>query len=89
MERLYHLMENWSKVMETGNTPPVDTYQFLHYVPEQFLGNWCSRASVVLDEMNSLYRRQFERVIARREASIVKYSFHGHRAEPERQARLH
>ncbi|OBT81397.1 hypothetical protein VE02_09805 [Pseudogymnoascus sp. 03VT05] len=75
MGRLYHLMENWSKVMETGNTPPVDIYPFLHYVPERFLGNWRSRASVVRDEMNSLYRRQVERVIARREASIVKDSF--------------
>jgi cytochrome P450 len=75
MERLYHLMENWSKVMETGNTPPVDIYPFLHYVPERFLGNWRSRASVVRDEMNSLYRAQVERVISRREASIVKDSF--------------
>lgn len=75
MEKLYHLMENWSKVMETGNTPPVDIYPFLHYVPERFLGFWRSRASAVRDEMNSLYGSMVQKVINRREASIIKQSF--------------
>jgi hypothetical protein len=48
-------MENWSVVMEPGNTPPVDIYPFLHWIPESVFGNWRSRASNVGDEMNSRF----------------------------------
>lgn len=55
MERLYSLMEIWSKVMETGATPPVDIYPFLHYLPQSVFLNWVDRATHVRDEMNALY----------------------------------
>lgn len=75
MRRLYDLMEHWSKVMETGNTPPVDIYPFLHYVPERFLGMWRSRASHVRDEMNALYADTVAKVEKRREVSGSKGCF--------------
>ncbi|PPJ49559.1 hypothetical protein CBER1_01956 [Cercospora berteroae] len=55
MQRLYSLMDVWSKVMETGATPPVDIFPFLHYLPQSFFLNWVDRATHVRNEMNSLY----------------------------------
>jgi cytochrome P450 family 619 len=66
MVRLYDLMENWSVVMEPGNTPPVDIYPFLHWIPESVFGNWRSRASNVGDEMNKLYADTLDKVDDRR-----------------------
>ena len=48
-------MEIWSKVMETGATPPVDIYPFLHWLPQSVFLNWLDRATHVRDEMNRLY----------------------------------
>ena len=53
--RLYSLMEIWSKVMETGATPPVDIYPFLHWLPQSIFLNWVDRATHVQKEMNHLY----------------------------------
>ncbi|KAI7285110.1 cytochrome P450 [Hortaea werneckii] len=55
MHRLYDVMEVWSKVMETGATPPVDIYPFLHWLPQRVFTNWIDRATHVRNEMNSLY----------------------------------
>lgn len=48
-------MEVWSKVMETGATPPVDIYPFLHWLPQRVFTNWIDRATHVRNEMNKLY----------------------------------
>ncbi|KAJ5138483.1 uncharacterized protein N7515_003331 [Penicillium bovifimosum] len=66
MTRLYDMMENWSKIMEAGATPPVDIYPFLHYVPQKFFGNWLSRSKDVGSEMNGLYGGTLDRVRERR-----------------------
>ncbi|KAI7658152.1 putative cytochrome P450 [Hortaea werneckii] len=55
MHRLYDVMEVWSKVMETGATPPVDIYPFLHWLPQRVFTNWIDRATHVRNEMNKLY----------------------------------
>ncbi|KAI6793582.1 putative cytochrome P450 [Hortaea werneckii] len=55
MHRLYDVMEVWSKVMETGATPPVDIYPFLHWLPQRVFTNWIDRATHVRNEMNNLY----------------------------------
>jgi uncharacterized ParB-like nuclease family protein len=34
MQKLYQLMDHWSKIMEIGATPPVDVFPWLKYVPE-------------------------------------------------------
>lgn len=75
MEKLYSLMENWSKVMEPGNTPPVDIFPFLKLIPEKFMGNWRSRGQNVGDEMNALYNEWLMKVIQRREAIGSKDCF--------------
>lgn len=67
--------ENWSRVMEPGNTPPVDIYSFLHWIPQRFLGNWVSRAKDVGNEMNDLYSRMLDRVHERRDKIGSKNSF--------------
>ncbi|KAL3481005.1 cytochrome P450 [Aspergillus californicus] len=66
MTQLYEMMEGWSKIMEPGNTPPVDIYSFLHYIPQRVFGNWMSRAKEVSREMNQLYGRYLDCVYARR-----------------------
>ncbi|KAB8227009.1 cytochrome P450 [Aspergillus alliaceus] len=66
MSRLYEMMESWSKVMEPGNTPPVDIYGFLHYIPQTLFGNWRSRAQEVSAEMNKLYAEYLDIVLERR-----------------------
>ncbi|KNG83322.1 putative cytochrome P450, partial [Aspergillus nomiae NRRL 13137] len=55
MQKLYHLMDHWSKIMEIGSTPPVDVFPFLQYIPERFLGNWKGRTAEVQQEMLGLY----------------------------------
>jgi hypothetical protein len=75
MTKLYDLMKNWSKVMETGNTPPVDLIPALHYVPESLLGNWKSHAKDVNKEMNELYWQYLDIVLRRRKKNVKKESF--------------
>lgn len=69
MKKLYDVMEDWSKVMEPGNTPPVDVFPWLKLVPEQLLGMWRSRAQDVSNEMNKLYNEWHQYVIDRRQES--------------------
>ncbi|KAK3386869.1 cytochrome P450 [Podospora didyma] len=69
MVKLYALMEKWSTVMEAGNTPPVDIFTFLKFVPERYLGMWRARAQDVGKDMNALYSQWVEYVIERRKNS--------------------
>lgn len=55
MNRLYHLMESWSAIMETGATPPVDVFPWMKYIPERLQGSYVSRARSVGSQMSSLY----------------------------------
>jgi len=63
---LYEMMEEWSKVMETGATPPVDILPILKYVPESWLGNWITRSRNVGKAMDKLYGKMVARVVQRR-----------------------
>ena len=66
MVQLYDLMEEWSKVMETGATPPVDIFPFLKYIPECVFGNWKTRSRNVGKAMDALYGKMVSRVMERR-----------------------
>jgi cytochrome P450 len=69
MQELYEIMEQWSKVMETGATPPVDIFPLLKWVPQQWLGNWVDRSVEVGSGMKALYGSFRRRAIeARRQA---------------------
>ena len=67
MRRLYHLMEQWSAIMETGATPPVDVFPWLKLLPERFFGNYITRARNIGDQMEALYDDILAKVIARRD----------------------
>lgn len=67
MRRLYTLMESWSELMETGNTPPVDVFPWLKAIPQQLLGNYKKRALSVGKQMENLYEDVLQEVLKRRE----------------------
>ena len=62
-------MEIWSQVMETGATPPVDIYPFLHHLPQKVFLNWRDRATHVQSSMNALYASFLAGIRSRRKAS--------------------
>ena len=68
-------MEDWSEVMETGATPPVDILPILKWVPERFFGNWISHSRKVGKAMDSLYGRMISQVLERRSKSGNRGSF--------------
>ena len=75
MVKLYALMEDWSKIQELGNTPPIDIYPWLKLIPERFLGMWDSRSKHVGKEMNSLYNAYLQIVINRRQKRGSRHCF--------------
>lgn len=69
MLELYEIMEQWSKVMETGATPPIDIFPWLKLIPQKWLGNWIDRSTKVGSGMKALYGSFRRRAIeARRQA---------------------
>jgi cytochrome P450 len=75
MTKLYSMMENWSELMEPGNTPPVDIFPFLHWIPERWLGGWVTRSKGVGREMSDLYSGMLELVQTRRKEGTNLGSF--------------
>jgi hypothetical protein len=61
---LYHAQEQFTEILETNATPPIDAFPFLRYVPE-FLATWKSRAKIVRNEQRSLYISLLEETKAR------------------------
>jgi cytochrome P450 len=74
LTRLYEILEKWSMVMELGSTPPLDSFTFLKWVPELFLGKWKTRATECRDMMSRLYFEVLQCVIDRRQNGIRKGS---------------
>ncbi|KAF2501077.1 cytochrome P450 [Lophium mytilinum] len=70
LNRLYRLMEKWSLVLETGATPPVDSWTILQLIPERFMGYWKKRATEVGDLMTGLYTEALHRVEDRRSKGV-------------------
>ncbi|KAF2181434.1 m-cresol methyl hydroxylase [Zopfia rhizophila CBS 207.26] len=75
MKRLYSLMEEWSEIMETGATPPVDIFPWLKYIPESLFGNYVTRAKSIGHQMETLYADILNQVLARRESGARLGSF--------------
>lgn len=63
-------MEKWSLVLETGATPPVDSWTVLQWIPDRFMGYWRKRATEVGDLMTDLYTEVLHRVEDRRAKGI-------------------
>ena len=68
MNRLYNLMKEWSQIMETGATPPVDIFPWLKRFPEKMFGSYITRAKGIGNQMESLYTDILDQVIRRRES---------------------
>lgn len=73
--QLYELMEEWSKVMEAGATPPVDIFPLLKLLPESIFNHWRTRCRNVGKAMDTLYGRMVSRVLTRRLQSGTSESF--------------
>lgn len=67
MRHLYHLMESWSELMETGNTPPVDVFPWLKAIPQRLFGHYKKRSLAVGQQMEDLYEETLQVVLKRRE----------------------
>lgn len=68
-------MEQWTEVMETGATPPVDILPILKWIPERVFGNWITRSRNVGKAMDKLYGRMVSHVMQRRLKSGSRGSF--------------
>lgn len=68
-------MEEWSEVMETGATPPVDIFPFFKWIPQRFFNNWITRSRRVGIAMDKLYGRLVSHVIQRRLKTGSQKSF--------------
>ncbi|KAF7532399.1 hypothetical protein G7054_g7988 [Neopestalotiopsis clavispora] len=67
VQALYHAQDQFTAILETGATPPVDAFPFLKLVPE-CLAPWKRRAREVRAEQKSLYLRLLRETRARMEA---------------------
>ncbi|OJJ97582.1 hypothetical protein ASPACDRAFT_45673 [Aspergillus aculeatus ATCC 16872] len=70
MNRLYTLMEQWSEIMETGATPPVDIFPWLKRLPEALFGHYVTRARAIGAQMETLYEDILQRVEKRRSGGV-------------------
>lgn len=72
---LYEMMEEWSKLMESGATPPVDIFPILKWIPQRFFKNWITSCRSVGIAMDKLYGRMVSHVIQRRLKAGSRASF--------------
>lgn len=75
MNRLYSAMDEFSQVMETGATPPVDIFPWLKQLPQFLFGNYITRAKAIGFQMESLYSDVLDHVIQRRKSGNRAGSF--------------
>jgi len=61
--------------METGATPPVDIYPWLHWLPQSIFSNWVDRATRVQNGVNHLYSDLLRDIRVRRAKAGSRGSF--------------
>jgi cytochrome P450 family 619 len=71
IQDIYVVMQAWSRIMETGNTPPIDIWPFLKYLPD-FMSEWRARAKKLSGNMFTLYHSLVDEVRERRKRGIVR-----------------
>lgn len=54
VKEIYRVQDQFSEILEPGNTPPVDTFPFLKYIPASLAG-WKKRAAAVYKGQHDLY----------------------------------
>jgi cytochrome P450 len=66
IQRLYHVQDQFTAILETGATPPVDIFPILRYLPT-FLASWKKQAAKIRLEQRQLYFELLQNVQQRRE----------------------
>ena len=56
VKEIYRVQDQFSEIIEPGNTPPVDAFPLLKYVPASLAG-WKQRAAAVYKGQHELYHR--------------------------------
>lgn len=64
VKQIYHVQDQFSEILEPGNTPPADMFPILKYVPA-FLAKWKQRAAKVREGQQELYLGLLEGTKAR------------------------
>jgi cytochrome P450 len=67
--RLYHVQDQFTAILETGATPPVDVFPFLKRLPD-FVSPWRRWARRIRAEQRQLYFELLQEVKIRRERGI-------------------
>jgi len=74
IQEIYAVMQAWSRIMETGNTPPLDVWPVLKYLPDSLMNQWRRRAKKLSNNMYSLYHSLVREVRERRARGIYRDS---------------
>jgi cytochrome P450 len=74
IQRLYHVQDQFTAILENGRTPPVDAFPFLKYLPN-FLSPWRRWALQIRDEQRQLYFELLQDVKDRRAKGIKRNCF--------------
>ena len=73
IQDIYQVMQAWSRIMETGNTPPLDVWPILKYLPDSIMNQWRRRAKKFSGNMYySLYHSLVKEVSERRAQGIKR-----------------
>jgi cytochrome P450 len=64
VKEIYRVQDQFSEILEPGNTPPVDMFPILKYVPT-FLAEWKQRAAKVRQGQQDLYLGLLAKTAAR------------------------
>ncbi|KAJ5984813.1 hypothetical protein N7522_012009, partial [Penicillium canescens] len=67
--RLYHVQDQFTAILETGATPPIDIFPFLKRLPD-FVSPWRRWARRIRAEQRQLYFELLQEVKSRRERGI-------------------
>ena len=74
VKRLYHVQDQFTAILETGATPPVDVFPILKSLPD-FLSPWRKWALSIREEQRSLYFELLEGVKDRLNQGISRNCF--------------
>lgn len=74
VQRLYHVQDQFTAILETGAAPPVDVFPILKFLPD-FVSPWRQWALRIRDEQRKLYFNLLQNVKDRRSQGIQRNCF--------------
>ncbi|CAG7977580.1 unnamed protein product [Penicillium salamii] len=72
--RLYHVQDQFTAILETGATPPIDVFPFLKHLPD-FMSPWRRWAQRIRAEQRQLYFELLQEVKSQRKRGIQRNCF--------------